>query len=288
MPKQNKLKPTASSNTNIWRVSLACLPILFAIAACIFYSQNARSSLTNSKIEQPPSPTRRISHQEWDDQNPDINKPDGLWYDDKGLPLSYAAWRAKYGVRSAEPTARSTITKFGARVACWPSTGGIWIKHADPLEIDFLGLDRYKEVQRSSPHRGAAEDAFCNQLRMVGAQWWDLPPTFESRQGPDKFACETLEDCFEPQITNDLAFGWPEDGRGGCYVNLTKAEEKFGEGLKGYYNADLMDERCYVIQNLGGKWCRCRDECQEIAHLEWGDRDRGCSDPPLLMDLPKR
>lgn len=41
------------------------------------------------------------------------------------------------------PTQRSTILPWGAQVACWPSArDGVWIKHASPIELDFLNLSR--------------------------------------------------------------------------------------------------------------------------------------------------
>lgn len=60
------------------------------------------------------------------------------------------------------------------QVACWPSTGGVWIKHLSPVEMQYLGLDRFADAERSADP--AEEDTFCTKLRQLGASWWELPP----------------------------------------------------------------------------------------------------------------
>ncbi|OAL46674.1 hypothetical protein IQ07DRAFT_477131, partial [Pyrenochaeta sp. DS3sAY3a] len=101
----------------------------------------------------------RISHQAAADPNQDILLDDQLWFDENGTPLFYGAWRAKPGKASPEPTARSVVSIQKARVACWPSSGGIWIKHADLVDLDFLRLDRFVDTPRQ--FNQTAEDEFC-------------------------------------------------------------------------------------------------------------------------------
>ncbi|KAF1913199.1 hypothetical protein BDU57DRAFT_521954 [Ampelomyces quisqualis] len=59
------------------------------------------------------------------------------WTRANGTPLTYNDWFENPPI----PTIRSHLTRYGARVACWPSTGGIWIKHADTVDMAFLGLN---------------------------------------------------------------------------------------------------------------------------------------------------
>ncbi|KAF4303222.1 hypothetical protein GTA08_BOTSDO08739 [Botryosphaeria dothidea] len=44
----------------------------------------------------------------------------------------------------------------------WPSAGGILVKGVDAIELAFLGLDRFHEVDPSPDQ--AEEDAFCDRL----------------------------------------------------------------------------------------------------------------------------
>ena len=49
-----------------------------------------------------------------------------------------------------------------------------------------------------------------------------------------------------------------------------------------------MEERCGIIQELGGRECYCKGECPEIAYLDWSFRDPGefgCASAPLIGDL---
>ncbi|KAF2005048.1 hypothetical protein P154DRAFT_518623 [Amniculicola lignicola CBS 123094] len=232
---------------------------------------------------------RRISHQAASDPNQDILPYNVAWFGPSGVPLFYSAWRARAGFPSPEPTARSTILRHGARIACWPSTGGVWIKTADVAEIDFLDIDRFEDTPRQ--FNTTAEDEFCQKLRMTGAEWWQLPPDFGSRDdlGDQKYACRTVETCFEPQIKNKYLLGWPECSYSACYVEVEKALLKGGETLMGLANAQTMDERCTTIWRLGGSRCRCRAQCSDLNFLDWGDRDSelACIDAPFVMRLQK-
>jgi hypothetical protein len=61
----------------------------------------------------------------------------------------------------------------GARVVAYPSKGGMDVLDAlNGLDLDFLGLDRFKTVQRSQDP--AEEDALCVKMRRLGAVWWKI------------------------------------------------------------------------------------------------------------------
>lgn len=230
----------------------------------------------------------RISHQAASDPQQDILSDNTAWYDTDGTPLFYSAWRVKPGRFTPEPTARSTPLKHGARVACWPSSGGIWIKHADVVDLEFLGLDRFDSTPRQ--FNQTAEDEFCSTLKMVGAEWWQLPPDFKRRGhlGKEQYGCETLESCFTPDVRNEFLLAWPETFMTVCYVPIALVEERGDESLGGYRNALTMEERCRVIMRLGGEVCRCKAECPELEYLDWSFRDPGefgCDTPPIVVDL---
>jgi hypothetical protein len=231
----------------------------------------------------------RISHQAASDPHQDVLLDDEPWFDGDGTPLFYSAWRVKAGPIPAEPVARSTLMLHGARVACWPSAGGVWIKEADVVDMEFLDVDRFQDTPKQ--FNQALEDDFCTKLKMTGASWWSLPPAFEQKRGhleKEIYGCSTLEACFEPDIRNEYLLAWPETETTTCYVRIAQAKKVGGEMLKGYRNAMDMDERCGVIMKLGGRTCYCKDECPDLHYLDWDFRDpgsEGCSDPGLPSNL---
>jgi hypothetical protein len=170
------------------------------------------------------------------------------------------------------PTIRSRLTRYGARVACWPSTGGIWIKHADPVDLKFLGLNRFEDTPKQM-YDAKKEDAFCTALKMTGADFWRLPLRMEHKQPG---ACETIEACFKPDIKNVFLLAWPEHEQGVCYMSTERAKEKGGELMGGWYNARSMEERCYVIYELEGDLCDCKTHCRHLQDMDWGFRDSAC------------
>lgn len=244
-----------------------------------------RSHREAQQVANPIQEVLRISHQAASDPHQDVLLDNEPWFDTDGIPLFYSAWRVKAGSRSAEPVARSTLITHGARVACWPSSGGVWIKHADVVDMEFLGVDRFEDTPKQ--FNQTREDEFCTKLKMTGASWWSLPPTFEKKRGhlgKEMYRCGTLEACFEPDIHNEYLLAWPETETITCYVPITLAKQVGGEMLKGYRNAMDMDERCSVIMELGGRTCYCKEECPDLSHLDWAFRDtgsEGCSDPGL-------
>lgn len=180
---------------------------------------------------------QRISHQAASDPAQDVLPDNATWYDADGTPQFYSAWRAKPGLTSAEPTLRSALRRYGARVACWPSAGGVWIKDAEFADLDFLGISRWVNTPRPFPISQTEEDLFCKRLQLVGAQWWRLPAAFDRREhlGKDQFVCDTLETCFEPDIKRDYLIAWAEDERVACYIPIADTEKQGDERTSFYY-----------------------------------------------------
>jgi hypothetical protein len=173
---------------------------------------------------------------------------------------------------------RSTILDYGARVACWPSSGGVWIKHAVPLELDFLNLSRENNTRRpwrpkirrkwqafnegwpriedmiSEPDL-IEEDVFCQKMRMIGADFWDMPADMNN------IDLAHIGEHVRPQILSQLTFAWPDLSedyyvtQGTWLVNLSVARVKYGVGIKGWNNVNSMDERCRVAEEIGALWC---------------------------------
>jgi hypothetical protein len=122
-----------------------------------------------------------------------------------GTPLTYKDWFSG----PPEPTTRSTPTPHGAKVACCPSSGGIWIKHVNLLDMHFLDLNRFSKTPRQSDQR--AEDAFCGRLAMLDADWRSLPPRPETKKLYG--LCRTLELCFTPSVTTPYLVAYPRGHR---------------------------------------------------------------------------
>ncbi|RYF35763.1 MAG: hypothetical protein EOO38_28640, partial [Cytophagaceae bacterium] len=221
-----------------------------------FYHKRAANLSTRKTQDEQ---VKLISHQAAYDPAVAIPAVETVWMHSNGTPFSYDTWLSN----PPEPNARSRLRKYGARVACWPSTGGVWIKDAELVDLDFLGLSRIRDTPRQSD-TAAAEDKFCTTLKMLGADWWSLPPRLEQKRkgreigGLGENGCDTLETCFKPDFENRFLLAWPEDQMVVCYVAKAQAEEKGGrEFLGGWYHSTGMFGRCGIINSLGGKRCYC-------------------------------
>jgi hypothetical protein len=230
---------------------------------------------------------KRLSHQSASDPHQDVLPDNAEWYNEAGTPLFYSAWRSDPNTaNSPEPIRRVDIFNGGARVACWPSTGGVWVKNLDLVEMEFLGLNRLGHTPRQ--FNQTAENEFCGRLRAIGAQWWKLPPRFEERAhlGDDQFKCQTLEECFEPTIGFPDIIAWSRSMQVACWLPAKRAKQRSQADLDVLlYNTITMDERCYGILGYAGLFCRCRTQCPELNDLIWpldneGDGGEGCGNPP--------
>lgn len=196
-----------------------------------------------------------------------------------GLPITAHAWKNTTSRFLENQKERAALNRFGARVACWPSTGGIWIKHALPLDMSFLGLSLQFDTPRPEDLDPVEEDAFCTKLRLIGAEFWANPPNLTD--------CAPLEACVSPQIRGDLGIAWVHGeakGTGGAHVvNLTDAivRRKIGPGMRGYFQAPDMDRRADISEYLGGVWCpREPAVCEKLWCTQYPDY---CEEAKILM-----
>lgn len=145
------------------------------------------------------------------------------------------------------------------QVACWPSTGGVWIKALSPLEMQHLNLDRFADAERSADH--VEEDAFCIKLQQLGASWWELPPQWP---WPTSW-CGSIDACVQPVIKGSVEIAYPENG-GVCVLRIPDEWENHGDFLlwNALRKALTMAERCQVILRLGGKRCDDLEECEDL------------------------
>ncbi|KAI4246903.1 MAG: hypothetical protein LQ352_006270 [Teloschistes flavicans] len=146
-------------------------------------------------------------------------------------------------------------TQFGGGstiVRGFPSAGGIYLlQNADPVELEFLSLDRFHETSRSND--AVEEDAFCQRMRAMGARWFDSEE--EADEGPP------LEYRNGKRVgRTQLWLGWSANG--GVWVLEIDEYEGARKGIGGRIrNAKNMEERCKFIEMLGGAFFSDRKHC---------------------------
>ncbi|EED20559.1 conserved hypothetical protein [Talaromyces stipitatus ATCC 10500] len=129
----------------------------------------------------------------------------------------------------------------------YPRKGGLYtLPHALGVEFDFLGLDRFgltgskeEEIKPSDE-----EEVFCNKMRQLGAKWF-----------PDRrLYCLYSRRPASSKPHGVLHVGWPSNG-GVWVLHIGEMEAIFETEPWGIiYNALNMDERCQIIERLGGKF----------------------------------
>lgn len=144
-------------------------------------------------------------------------------------------------------------------VACWQNEG-VWIKYLSPVELASIGLDRFQDTERSLNQ--TEEDIFCGRLRMYGASFWSLPPRWPTGTS----WCSDIDSCVQPDVNVNLTIAFPNSG-GVCVLNNTQGWGKLTPYGLGLHNALTMEERCSVIEKLGGKFCESMEACPETAAL---------------------
>lgn len=181
---------------------------------------------------------------------------------------------------------QDTVTLQG-----WPSRSGIIVlDNATPPDFDYLHLDPLDPPLRRNADQDA-EDAFCRALLLLGATWWDS----EARRafvGKLEYADEEARDAVEEDEALEptrlergwVRVAWPSHHPGAlCVLACEKIimGRAGGEVLrpKGYGLISLartMDERCTVLQRLGGTMYTSVDEVRHPTFLKaWEENHRG-------------
>lgn len=170
-----------------------------------------------------------------------------------------------YGLQPPKPVKRYDLAYD--KVACWQDDG-VWIKKLSPVEMLFLGVDRFQDVERAADQ--ADEDDFCARLRLHGASFWTLPVTWPERH----LWCSTVE-CMQPARKTNFEACFPTAGAGGGVWLLNSTNEdaddaemppRFADNVA-LKNALTMDERCDAIKGLGGVFCQDVKACEEMDRL---------------------
>lgn len=193
------------------------------------------------------------------------------------------------------PTERTEIGIDSIRIYTWPSRGGVIVlTDATRVDFDYLGWD-IRDLPQKRDRNQDAEDELCKQLLCLGATWYDSKSRFKllaavldnGRSARDKFYNEEL-----PAVTKTeslwVKVGWPSTG--GLWVlefeNLRLEdvmsavdedhESDFVEHSGLVMLARDMDERCDILEKLGGKfYARLKDYDGNACLKAWEEKTTG-------------
>jgi hypothetical protein len=157
---------------------------------------------------------------------------------------------------SPMPLPHTIRTEFGSRgctVYGYCSTGGVLVKEANILDMNFLSLDRLHPAERSSD--AAEEDKFCGLMLKVGATWW------KSRQEWAEAQIGLVE-LTETQ-KRVLVFGWPTNGVG-VWVLRYKSEREVPNDFGRTNLVVTMDEKIEVMREYGALFYEDAGDVEEL------------------------
>ncbi|KAK4233130.1 CheY-like superfamily [Achaetomium macrosporum] len=138
----------------------------------------------------------------------------------------------------------------GAMVNGFPSKGGVYELYCSPMELEFLGLDRFETALPSSDP--AEEDALCAKMRLLGAEWW---PSSDPACG------EASHSIGLRSPLDDMVRFIGVTSQGGMWALTTNASDCYEKQLGRINNAMDMEEKCRQIERLGGTFYADPREC---------------------------
>jgi hypothetical protein len=190
---------------------------------------------------------------------------------------------------------RTSFQEHHVNLYGWPSRGGVIVlEHATPPDFGFLNLDHLDPPLRRDPDP-KAEDKFCQKLLHLGATWWDSEERrrFVSRLEhghEDSLDAVHAGERLAPTLRERgwVRVAWPTDPAGAlCVLACEKiimgrtGKEKLrpsGYTIGGL--ARTMDERCAVLQRLGGVMYASIEEYSGLTFLKaWEENHTGEEGP---------
>ncbi|CEI67933.1 hypothetical protein FVEN_g7792 [Fusarium venenatum] len=163
--------------------------------------------------------------------------------------LSEGGWYGDFGVTWFPRSEFGGST--GGIVHGWPAKGGFYSRLCSVAELEFLGLDRFEPSDK--PDDPENEEAHCAKMRQLGANWF-RDPDHKLRFGR-KYRNK------EPDAPL-LFVGWPTSG--GVWTLDTNFSQCARKGLARIDNAFTMEERCKVIEKLGGTFYADPKDCPHL------------------------
>ncbi|KAL4789705.1 hypothetical protein BDV19DRAFT_373708 [Aspergillus venezuelensis] len=162
------------------------------------------------------------------------------------------------------PTTRYSI--HTGQAACYPSSGGIWLSDLGPLELQYLGIDRFASTARPDVSTGE-EDAFCHKLRLFGGEWHNPDP-----EGKDLYVGGECHELYEnapiASITRRVGISSNENDKGVWVLNVDEETGRFPAEIGIVKNALTMEEQVQALIKLGAVYCADVDSCSLLGDLK--------------------
>ncbi|XDG03907.1 hypothetical protein ABKA04_003522 [Annulohypoxylon sp. FPYF3050] len=139
------------------------------------------------------------------------------------------------------------------RVYGYPSSGGaLVLPYCNGVDLDFLGLSRFESCDKSEDRE--AEDRHCALMRKLGA--WSV-------QSVDDYILEDILGMQNSGSRTLVIAAWPKNGEG-VWVLAVDEDEAWGKGVGAVWNAFTMDERCEIVEKLGGEFYQDPADCPHL------------------------
>lgn len=205
-----------------------------------------------------------------------------------------------YRAHNVRISQRSLLKGDTVTLQGWPSRGGIIVlENATPPDFDFSNLDPLDPPLRRDKDQDL-EDAFCRALLRLGATWWDSEARrrfVRNLEYGDEEAFEEVE-ADETLAPTRLERGWvrvawPSHTPGAVCVLMCEkiimgrtGKEKLRPKNHGLVLlARTMDERCTLLQRLGGTMYASIDEVPGPTFMKaWEDNHSGEKGPLLKVE----
>ncbi|KAL3441673.1 hypothetical protein BJX65DRAFT_288197 [Aspergillus insuetus] len=194
------------------------------------------------------------------------------------------------------PKKRTVMDTETIRVYGWPSRGGVSIlSGASRADFEHLGWDIHSLPRRRDPDQ-EAEDEHCKKLLLLGATWYDSEARYKLLAAAAINHRPTREMFVKKEVAAVtrreglwVRVGWPRTG--GLWVvewddpSFEEVCDEWIEVFEGATYSDKgglvglardMDERCEIIERIGGKFFACLEDYDGHACLKaWEEKTTG-------------
>jgi hypothetical protein len=151
------------------------------------------------------------------------------------------------------PAQRTTFGSQGCNIYGHPSSGGIFVKGADVLDLLHLSLSRLQACKRSTDPN--EEDEFCASLQRIGAKWWISQQDWAN-------ATLGVRDLTEDE-SKVVVYGWPAEGAG-VWVLRYESEGDVPDDFGRLRLALTMEERIAVMQEYDAEFAEDASRVPEL------------------------
>ncbi|OQO12004.1 hypothetical protein B0A48_02643 [Cryoendolithus antarcticus] len=158
------------------------------------------------------------------------------------------------------PTQRTVFGSRGCNIYGYPSSGGIWLKEADVLDLLYLSLSRSEVCHRSTDPN--EEDEFCDRLRRVGAKWWVSRWDWAN-------ATIGAREATEEEL-KVVMYGWPAEGAG-VWVLRYESKHDVPDDFGRLRLALTMEESIARMREYGAEFT---EDASQVPELRDGYRNQ--------------